>query len=140
MALLAPATRWYGWKTSAIRSHGVWRRPRGRKAISAIIRCASRIPAAMAISHLSIGRTAEEMGSYMESAKLAGGSAVADTIALTPRLPMRERVTLLSAHAVINGLSWLYLIRMPMAQADLGALGVRLLSVLPPRLTDVWLL
>ncbi len=67
-------------------------------------------------------------------------SAVADTIAVTPRLPMRERVTLLSALAVITGLSWLYLIRMPMAPADLGALGARLLSVLPPRLADVWLL
>ena len=53
---------------------------------------------------------------------------------------MRERVTLLSALAVITGLSWLYLIRMPMAPADLGALGARLLSVLPPRLADVWLL
>jgi len=29
---------------------------------------------------------------------------------------------------------------MPMVPADLGALGARLLSVLPPRLADVWLL
>ena len=59
--------------------------------------------------------------------------------AVSPRLPQRERLTLLAALAAITVLSWLYLIRMPMVPADLGAAGARLLSVLPPRLASVWL-
>jgi predicted metal-binding membrane protein len=64
--------------------------------------------------------------------------ALANTAA-APRLPRRERLTLVAAIAAISVLSWLYLIRMPMVPADLGTLGARLLSVLPPRLADVWL-
>ena len=56
-----------------------------------------------------------------------------------PRLAQRERLTLLGAFAAISALSWLYLIRMPMAPADLGTVGARLLSVLPPKLADIWL-
>jgi predicted metal-binding membrane protein len=55
------------------------------------------------------------------------------------RLPLRERLTLLAAVVAISALSWLYLIRMPMVPADLGAAGARLLSELPPRLADLWL-
>src|SRR5262249_29258505 len=51
-----------------------------------------------------------------------------------------ERLTLLSALAAISALSWLYLIRMPMAPADLGTLGARVLSVLPPKMADSWLI
>ena len=58
---------------------------------------------------------------------------------VTQRLPQRERLILLAALAAISALSWLYLIRMPMVPADLGAVGARLLSVLPTRLADVWL-
>ena len=57
-----------------------------------------------------------------------------------PRLPLREWLTLVGTLAVITALSWLYLVRMPMVPADLGTAGARLLSVLPPRLADVWLL
>ena len=58
---------------------------------------------------------------------------------ITQRLPQRERLFLLAALAAISALSWLYLIKMPMVPADLGAVGARLLSVPPPRLADVWL-
>jgi predicted metal-binding membrane protein len=68
-----------------------------------------------------------------------GSPALAESGAVAPRLPRRERLTLLAALAAITALSWLYLIRMPMVPADLGAVGARLLLVLPPRLTDVWL-
>ena len=70
---------------------------------------------------------------------LVASPALADSGTATPRLPPRERLTLLAALAVITALSWLYLVRMPMVPADLGAVGVLLLSVLPPRLADVWL-
>jgi predicted metal-binding membrane protein len=66
-------------------------------------------------------------------------SAWAESSRAAPRLPLRERLTLLGALAVITALSWLYLVRMPMVPADLGTVGARLLSVLPPRLADVWL-
>jgi predicted metal-binding membrane protein len=56
-----------------------------------------------------------------------------------PRLPLRERLTLLAALATITVLSWLYLVRMPMVPADLGTAGARLLAVLSPRLADVLL-
>ena len=56
----------------------------------------------------------------------------------TPRLPLRERMTLLAALAAISGLSWLYIIRMPMAPADLGTVGARLFSVLPPGFANLW--
>jgi predicted metal-binding membrane protein len=66
-------------------------------------------------------------------------SPLAESAADTPRLPLRERLTLLAALTAISALSWLYLIRMPMVPADLGAVGARLLSILPPGLADIWL-
>jgi len=69
----------------------------------------------------------------------AASPALAESTTAAPRLPLRERLTLLASLAAISALSWLYLIRMPMAPADLGEVGARLLSVLPPRLADVWL-
>jgi predicted metal-binding membrane protein len=65
--------------------------------------------------------------------------AIAENAAAAPRLPWRQRLTLLAALAAVTVLSWLYLIRMPMVPADLGAAGARLLSVLPPKLADIWL-
>lgn len=59
--------------------------------------------------------------------------------AIGPRLPRRERLILLSALAAISTISWLYLVRMPMAPADLGTVGARILSVLSPGLADIWL-
>lgn len=73
------------------------------------------------------------MSSPVASTTLAeSGTALA-------RLPRHERLTLLAALAAITALSWLYLVKMPMVPADLGAAGARLLSMLPPRLADVWL-
>jgi predicted metal-binding membrane protein len=65
---------------------------------------------------------------------------VFDTTAATPRLPIRQRLTLIAALAAISALSWIYLIKMPMVPSDLGTVGARLLSVLPPRLADDWLM
>jgi predicted metal-binding membrane protein len=65
--------------------------------------------------------------------------ALAESSAAAPRLPLAERLTLLAALAAVSALSWLYLIRMPMQPADLGTVGARLLSVLPPRFADLWL-
>jgi predicted metal-binding membrane protein len=55
-----------------------------------------------------------------------------------PRLPVREQLTLFGGLAAISGLSWLYLIRMPMVPSDFGTLGARLFSVLPPGLANFW--
>jgi predicted metal-binding membrane protein len=76
----------------------------------------------------------------LESAKLAEGRIATAVSVLTAQLPLRERMTLLGALAMIIALAWLYLVRMPMEPADLGVMGARLLSVLPPRLADEWLL
>jgi predicted metal-binding membrane protein len=69
----------------------------------------------------------------------AASVASAENAAVVPRLPWRERLTLIAALAAVTALSWLYLVKMPMVPADLGAAGARLLSVLPPKLADVWL-
>ncbi len=69
----------------------------------------------------------------------AASTALAENATALPRLPWHERFALIAALVVVTTLSWLYLVRMPMAPADLGATGARLLSVLPPRLADVWL-
>jgi predicted metal-binding membrane protein len=66
-------------------------------------------------------------------------SAASEGFAATRCFSQHERLTLLSALAAISALAWLYLIRMPMAPADFGTVGARLLSVLPPKLADVWL-
>ncbi|MBV8054092.1 MAG: DUF2182 domain-containing protein [Deltaproteobacteria bacterium] len=67
-------------------------------------------------------------------------AALAESGTVSLRLPLHQRLTLLAALAAITALSWLYLIKMPMAPADFGAVGARLLSVLPPRLASVWLM
>jgi predicted metal-binding membrane protein len=54
-------------------------------------------------------------------------------------LPLGDRVLLYAELAVLSTLAWLYLVRMPMTPQDLGALGARMLSVLPPRVADLWL-
>jgi predicted metal-binding membrane protein len=59
-----------------------------------------------------------------------------DTNASVPVLPLRDRIILWSALAAITALAWLYLVRMPMAPADLGGFGARILSILPPRFSD----
>jgi predicted metal-binding membrane protein len=53
-------------------------------------------------------------------------------------MPIGEGI-LLCELAILTALAWLYLVRMPMAPQDLGAFGARMLSVLPPRLADLWL-
>jgi predicted metal-binding membrane protein len=68
-----------------------------------------------------------------------GSVASIDTADVGPSLPRRERLTLLIALAAVTALSWLYLIRMPMVPADLGAVGTRVLGMVPPRLADLWL-
>ncbi len=73
------------------------------------------------------------MGPDVESRSLAATGTVA------PRLPLRERLTLLTALGAIIALSWLYLVWMPMAPADLGPIAPRLLAVLPPWLAGAWL-
>ena len=72
------------------------------------------------------------MASELASSALPGNASD------TPRLPRRERLTLLAALAAVSALSWLYLIRMPMMPTDLGALGARLFSVLPPGFANLW--
>jgi predicted metal-binding membrane protein len=54
-------------------------------------------------------------------------------------LPIGERILLYGELAVLSGLAWLYLVRMPMTPQDLGGLGARMLSVLPPQWADRWL-
>ncbi|HJU12358.1 MAG TPA: DUF2182 domain-containing protein [Candidatus Binataceae bacterium] len=66
-------------------------------------------------------------------------SPALSAVTQAPRLSHRERLTLLAALAAVSALSWLYLIRMPMSPSDLGAVGARLLSMLPPRVADLWL-
>ena len=58
----------------------------------------------------------------------------------TPTLPLHDRIVLWTALTGLTVLSWLYLIRMPMAPADLGEFGECFLSVLPPRWTDTSLI
>jgi predicted metal-binding membrane protein len=63
----------------------------------------------------------------------------ADSGSFPSHLSGRERLTLLAALLAIAAISWLYLIKMPMVPADLGAVAARALSVLPPRIADLWL-
>src|SRR5579859_2877390 len=56
-----------------------------------------------------------------------------------PALPIGERMLLYGELAMISALAWLYLVRMPMTPEDLGGLGARMLSALPPRWADLWL-
>ncbi len=65
--------------------------------------------------------------------------AAPQPIAAAPALPIGERILLCGGLAALTALAWLYLVRMPMAPQDLGGLGARMLSALPPRLADLWL-
>jgi predicted metal-binding membrane protein len=65
--------------------------------------------------------------------------AAPQPIAGAPALPISERILLCGELAALSALAWLYLVRMPMAPQDLGGLGARMLSALPPRWADWWL-
>ena len=91
----------------------------------------STIPAATDTSPPSTGPTADSTPSAAPV-----GASTADA---APALPRGERAILGGALAALTVLAWLYLVRMPMAPEDLGGLGARMLSVLPPRLADAWL-
>ncbi len=56
-----------------------------------------------------------------------------------PALPIADRILLYGELTVVSALAWLYLVRMPMTPQDLGGLGARMLSVLPPQWADLWL-
>jgi predicted metal-binding membrane protein len=60
-------------------------------------------------------------------------------VATAPALPLGERILLYSELAILSGLAWLYLARMPMTPEALGGLGARMLSVLPASAADIWL-
>ncbi len=61
--------------------------------------------------------------------KIAGGPALAI-------LPLRDRLFLWGGLFASTALAWLYLIRMPMAAADLPGLPGRLLGLLTPQVAD----
>jgi predicted metal-binding membrane protein len=65
--------------------------------------------------------------------------AAPQPIAAVPALPIGERILLYGELAALSALAWLYLVRMPMKPQDLGGLGARMLSALPPRWADLWL-
>jgi predicted metal-binding membrane protein len=65
--------------------------------------------------------------------------AAPPSLADAPALPMGERIVLYSELAAISALAWLYLVRMPMTPQDLGTVGARILSALPPQLSDLWI-
>jgi len=54
-------------------------------------------------------------------------------------LPFRDRVLVLAEIGTLTVLGWIYLVRMPMASADLGAFAARLTAPLPSRWVDLWL-
>ena len=54
-------------------------------------------------------------------------------------LPFRDRSLLLAEIGVLTLLSWIYLVRMPMAPADLGSFAAQLFAPLPSRWVDLWL-
>ncbi len=60
-------------------------------------------------------------------------------IAAAPALPIGERVLLYGGLAALTILSWIYLVRMPMAPMEAGDFGAHLLMALSPRLADLWL-
>jgi predicted metal-binding membrane protein len=65
--------------------------------------------------------------------------AAPQPIAVAPALPIGERILLYGELAALSTLAWLYLLRMPMMPQDLGGLGARMLSALPPQWADLWL-
>jgi predicted metal-binding membrane protein len=60
-------------------------------------------------------------------------------IAPAPTLPLGEQALLYAELAALSVLAWLYLVHMPMTPQDLGGLGARMLSALPPEWADFWL-
>jgi predicted metal-binding membrane protein len=60
-------------------------------------------------------------------------------VAVARALPVGERTLPYAGLVALTGLAWFYLVRMPMTPQDLGGLGARMLSVMPPRLADLWL-
>jgi predicted metal-binding membrane protein len=67
------------------------------------------------------------------------GETAPPPIAPVPTLPLGEQVLLYAELTVLSALAWLYLVRMPMTPQDLGGLGARMLSALPPQWADLWL-
>jgi len=65
--------------------------------------------------------------------------AAPQPIAPAPALPIGEQILLYGELAALSALAWLYLVRMPMTPQDLGSLGARMLSALPPQWADLWL-
>jgi len=65
--------------------------------------------------------------------------AAPQPVTTAPALPLGEQVLLYAELAALTALSWLYLVRMPMTPQDLGGLGARLLSALPPQWADLYL-
>ncbi|HEY6420089.1 MAG TPA: DUF2182 domain-containing protein [Candidatus Binataceae bacterium] len=54
-------------------------------------------------------------------------------------LPIRERAVIVAELGAVTLLAWLYLVKMPMAPADLGGIVARIVAPLPMPLVDLWL-
>jgi predicted metal-binding membrane protein len=54
-------------------------------------------------------------------------------------LPLRGRALLVAEIGALTILAWIYLVRMPMAPADLGGMIARLAEPLPSRWVELWL-
>jgi predicted metal-binding membrane protein len=93
----------------------------------------STTPAATDISHRSTGPTAEPIAASPIN------NAAHQSVAAAPTLPLGERILPYAGLVALTTLAWLYLLRMPMTPQDFGGLAARMLSVLPPRLADLWL-
>jgi predicted metal-binding membrane protein len=91
----------------------------------------------MDTSRPSIGPTPELDGTSIRAA--TPSEPTSDSIASAPALPIGERILLYGELAVLSALAWIYLVQMPMTPQDLGGLGARMLSVLPPQWADLWL-
>jgi len=92
-----------------------------------------------AVGAPAFGKSGSPIAVAIDMSSQLSSPASVETVPVAPRLLQRERLTLLAALAAISILSWLYLVRMPMVPADLGAFGAHLLSALPPRVADAWL-
>jgi predicted metal-binding membrane protein len=64
----------------------------------------------------------------------------ADEAPVAATLPRRDQLILWGALGSITILSWLYLVRMPMAPEDLGGFAVRLSAMVPAGWADLWLI
>ena len=65
--------------------------------------------------------------------------AAPESLVDAPAIPLGERLLLYGELAAITALAWLYLVRMPMTPDALGGLAARILSALPPQLSDLGL-